>query len=190
MADKEQIIIDGVNVKRCEFAEESATTPKCRINDYIHCDGYTCYYKQLQRKTAECEELQKLCQNQAKTINDLTGCVGLWEEFSEEESELAKNSSIADLVVLLRQKTAECEALKEKYKWYDHYKDSALANKDLCNKKIDEIGRCREALEEIKGIACNEMCDMLGHFCAGCDDKPSCKTLKILDIISKVKGDK
>lgn len=89
----------------------------------------------------------------------------------------------------LARKTQECEALKEKYKWYDHYKDSALANKDLCNKKIDEIGRCREALEEIKGIACNEMCDMLGHFCAGCDDKPSCKTLKILDIISKVKGE-
>lgn len=173
-------------------------------------DNPNCCYKQLQRtqaqydkvveqnkslqnelkyKALECEELRKLCQNQAKTINDLTGCISLWEEFSNEESRLAKSSSIADLVVLLRQKTAECEALKEQYKWYDHYKDSALANKDLCNKKIDEIGRCRKALEEIKGIACNEMCDMLGLFCAGCDDKPSCKTLKILDIISKVKGE-
>lgn len=84
------------------------------------CSVVTALLKQLQPKTAECEELQKLCQNQEKTINDLTGCVGLWEEFSEKESELAKNSSIADLVVLLREarsslesKTTECEELKK-----------------------------------------------------------------------------
>lgn len=58
MGNKE-VIIDGVNVAGCEFAEESATTPKCRINNYIHCDGYNCHYKQLQRLQAENEELEE-----------------------------------------------------------------------------------------------------------------------------------
>ena len=35
----EPTIIDGVDVSGCEFAEESATTPKCQINGYIHCEG-------------------------------------------------------------------------------------------------------------------------------------------------------
>lgn len=176
MTNKEQTIIDGIilnDVKNLLFTGQRSSITTSTFEKIIDL---------LEEKAQECEQKDK-------TIADLVGCVSLWEEFSNEESRLAKSSSIADLVVLLRQKTAECEELKEKYKWYDHYKDSALANKDLCNKKIDEIGRCRKALEEIKGIACNEMCDMLGHFCAGCDDKPSCKTLKILDIISKVKGE-
>lgn len=42
----------------CEFAEESATTPKCQINGYIHCDGCNCYYKQLQRKATENRKLE------------------------------------------------------------------------------------------------------------------------------------
>lgn len=52
----------------------------------------------------------------------------------------------------LQRLQAENKELKEKYKWFDHYKDSALFNKDLCNKKSDEIDRYKQALEEIKGI--------------------------------------
>ena len=132
MTTNKQIIIDGVDVSGCgcfsNNPEDVKTGQTCwYYTEYVHDNEWgtrcpehpNCEYKQLQRKTAECEELQKLCQNQAKTINDLTGCVGLWEEFSEEESGLAKNSSIADLVVLLREarsslesKTSECEELK------------------------------------------------------------------------------
>ncbi len=50
----------------------------------------------------------------------------------------------------LVRKTQECEELKEKYKWYDHYKDSALLNKKLCDKASDERARYRKALEEIE----------------------------------------
>ncbi len=49
MTDKEQIIIDGVDVSRCTYVVCKAT-----------CKNTDCYYKQLQRKTAECEELKEL----------------------------------------------------------------------------------------------------------------------------------
>ena len=54
MTDKERIIIDGVDVSGCGFVEKTVTTPKCTMNDYIHCDGHNCYFKQLARKTQEC----------------------------------------------------------------------------------------------------------------------------------------
>ena len=172
MADKEQIIIDGVNVSGCDFI--------CVEDDYCSYSGITRAYK----GECGCSD-EEMCKDNPKCFYK-KALKQLQRNQAQYNAVVEQNKSLQQD---LKRKTAECEALKEKYKWYDHYKDSALANKDLCNKKIDEIGRCREALEEIKGIACNEMCDMLGHFCAGCDDKPSCKTLKILDIISKVKGE-
>lgn len=121
MTTNEQIIIDGVDVSGCEYYFNKGCLRSGLKSHGVFClNNPNCHYKELQRKTAECEELRDLCQNQEKTINDLTGCVSLWEEFSEEESELAKNSSIADLVVLLREarsslesKTTECEELKK-----------------------------------------------------------------------------
>ena len=67
MPDKEQIIIDGVDVSECEF-----------YNPYycgMYIDGYgdsegvcrdyeDCYYKQLARKTQECEELKERLKTQ------------------------------------------------------------------------------------------------------------------------------
>lgn len=97
----------------CYYKQLQRKTAECenskkRISDLEdrimhHAETVENYCSRLADKQKECEKLQKLCQNRAKTINDLVGCVSLWEEFSEEESELAKNSSIADLVVLLRE---------------------------------------------------------------------------------------
>lgn len=62
MTDKEQIIINGVDVSECGFILESigiicqlknGKTDKCNCSDYPNCD-----YKQLARKTQECEELK------------------------------------------------------------------------------------------------------------------------------------
>lgn len=51
MTDKEQIIIDEIDVGGCEFMIPTVTTPKCESNDNIHCDGREdnvckdgCYY--------------------------------------------------------------------------------------------------------------------------------------------------
>lgn len=61
MTDKE-IIIDGVNVSEC-FHYINNKEYTCRLNHtpfhYRHCEeNPNCYYKQLQRKATECEELK------------------------------------------------------------------------------------------------------------------------------------
>lgn len=68
MTDKEQIIINGVDVSGCEFLTKTVhckaqmsimgtDTNKCRCFP-------NCYYKQLQRRIAECEELKAYAQAQ------------------------------------------------------------------------------------------------------------------------------
>lgn len=68
MTDKEQIIIDGVNITGCTWCDfEPNTEPYCRINDGedLGCeDNPNCYFKQLARKTQECEELKAYAQAQ------------------------------------------------------------------------------------------------------------------------------
>lgn len=58
MTDKEQIIIDGCNVSGCENYR-----PKDRFTCYPYiCNCHQksdCHYKQLSRKTAECEKYNK-----------------------------------------------------------------------------------------------------------------------------------
>ncbi len=62
-----QIIIDGVDVSGCEFSLDcisiicelkNGRTDKCNCSDYPHC-----YFKQLARKTQECEELKEECED-------------------------------------------------------------------------------------------------------------------------------
>nr|DAJ74759.1 MAG TPA: hypothetical protein [Caudoviricetes sp.] len=60
MTDKEQIIIDGVDVSGCEdFNPTYDVTHNCSSNsERLHsCEGYYCYYKQLQREKQKNEEL-------------------------------------------------------------------------------------------------------------------------------------
>lgn len=64
MTDKKQVIIDGVDVSGCVFYQIKANKlhPKaqyCGSMRNIFCeDEPNCYFKQLARKTAECEELK------------------------------------------------------------------------------------------------------------------------------------
>ena len=53
MTDKKQIIIDGVDVSGCEYLKYDKIG--CYADD-CYCLGNDCYYKQLARKTQECEE--------------------------------------------------------------------------------------------------------------------------------------
>ena len=63
--DKEQIMINGVDVGGCRFYQIKANKlyPKaqyCGSMRNIFCeDNPNCYFKQLARKTQECEELKK-----------------------------------------------------------------------------------------------------------------------------------
>ena len=73
MNSKEQIIIDGVDVsgcksldgwKHCNCCNDLIKTiypkaTKCHVEEDLRCETYpNCYYKQLARKTQECEELK------------------------------------------------------------------------------------------------------------------------------------
>jgi len=57
------IIIDGIDVSECEFYDEEFCTLSNDRNERLpfceKCTGYyDCIYKQLQRKTIECERLK------------------------------------------------------------------------------------------------------------------------------------
>ena len=54
----------------------------------------------------------------------------------------------------LKLKEQECEELKEKYKWYDHYKEQALYNKNLCNEKSKQLDQLKAENEELKKQVC------------------------------------
>lgn len=68
MTDKEQIIVDGVDVSGCkEYIW--ALSHVCNLvngrTDKFECNYYpNCYFKQLKRKTQECEELKEYARRQ------------------------------------------------------------------------------------------------------------------------------
>ena len=60
MTDKEQIIIDGVDVSKCRYFRPGSALTCSRMYGGACDNKYSnelCYFKQLARKTAECEEL-------------------------------------------------------------------------------------------------------------------------------------
>ena len=78
--NKEQLMIDGVNVDGCKylntFSDCDGYHYYCDLADYIkneYCEYYKdCYFKQLARKTQECEELKeqlKIKDNENSNLN-------------------------------------------------------------------------------------------------------------------------
>jgi|GEM_PF-2041525 hypothetical protein len=58
MTDKKEIIIDGVDVSGCEYYDQGICNIPDVIETYDSCiDKGACYFKQLQRKEKECEEV-------------------------------------------------------------------------------------------------------------------------------------
>ena len=68
---KEQIMIDGVDVNRCiDFNKRDKVS--CYHILYDKCnENPNCYFKQLARKTQECEELKKEIINKNEKIKEL-----------------------------------------------------------------------------------------------------------------------
>ena len=99
MTDKEQIMID---VNKCKYRDSYTNFCLAEKDDigetYTICTGTDCYFKQLARKTQECEELKneygKLEQDNdflAEKNSRLKGCLAEIKEIAEE------NIRIADL---------------------------------------------------------------------------------------------
>ena len=100
MTDREQIIIDGVDVSRCRYflkdtEEQDYETDEfvkgcCEAKDsYIgyEFDGYglcrgdkDCYFKQLARKTQECEELKSSNKILADLYTNVDACLQIRTE--------------------------------------------------------------------------------------------------------------
>ena len=57
--ENKEIIIDGVDVSGCEYYDEERPTLTCTCEEYPCSECPNCHYKQLARKTAECEELKE-----------------------------------------------------------------------------------------------------------------------------------
>ena len=172
MTDKEQIIIDSVDVSECEFHQIEANElyPKahyCGSMKNTFCENDpNCYFKQLARKT-------QIVEQQQKTLDEIIGCVSLWEQFSEEESKLAKDSSIADLIMLIRKKTQECEELKAELE----LNTQNAVTLDIA-KRLYNYRKALEEIEKIVKINCEEIC---GRKFEDCNDT-SC--FSVIDILT------
>ena len=86
MTDKEEIIIDGMDVSGCEYVCNTAFGNigcKLPFSEEIHCCNIpNCYFKQLARKTQECEELLKENQQLRNSLSD-----SLMFKFTGQENE-------------------------------------------------------------------------------------------------------
>lgn len=178
MTEKEQIIINGIDVSECpDFYISSANTRCCNCESdntqFLPCkDNPNCYFKQLARKTQECEEYKKL----AADFKDVNKQLGYKYLTIKKECEELK------------------EYIQEREVWGDHCEFCKHNDKENCHQNIildnlKTINSYRKALEEIEGLVKN--------FCKDCDDSENCDCEKegcyyslipnLKDIINKVK---
>ena len=179
MTDKEQIMINGVDVRECEYLtyqleEDGQYYWFCKISPTggpDECEyNPECFYKrvlkQLVRKTQECEELKRklsnqeqLYQNEIEIYNQ--SCLQLRQENDDLYLErLALNTANSGINALLEVKEQECD-------------------------------RYRKALEEIEKVINNILNSCLGRNTVSCRPAHNvCGDLiNILDIINKAKGE-
>lgn len=121
MTDKEQIIIDGVDVSKCKYFEDGECGCEYylrygyEITMYDRCEEYpNCDFKQLARKTQECENLK------------------------EDYKELEQRHNEA---------FQEFERLKQEY---EEMKKASLTLAEGLNFRQNKLARYRKALEEVE----------------------------------------
>ncbi len=111
MTDKEQIIIDGVNVSRCKFFNDITESYYCFG---IPCkDRPNCYFKQLQRSVVRIKDLEERIMGHSKTV----------EEYCDR----------------LARKTQECENLKEDYKELEQRHNGAFQDFKRLKQEHEEL---------------------------------------------------
>lgn len=126
MVDKQQIIINGVDVSKCE---------NFRPKDRFTCHPYicnchqkpNCYFKQLARKTQECEELKRKLSNQEQLYqNEIEiynkSCLQLRQENDDLYLErLALNTANSGINALLEVKEQENDRYRNALKEIEEY---------------------------------------------------------------------
>ena len=179
---QKEIIIDGIDISECEFANACDKKMKCTIlQDDVcetnpYCERYDCYYKQLQRLKQKNESINK----------DLL-------------TERQENATLAYNLHLKEQENAELKIVKEQLKKWN---DENLKRQDNMQLWIDlaeeQRKNYRSALEEIKEIATNyfEECGIPENYFKRNNvswkqhqiKALTCKLQQILDKINEVLG--
>lgn len=174
--DKEQIIIDGVNVYGCvQFIQEEEDC--CNLGG--SCKGWpNCYYKQLARTTQECEQKDKEINELHLIIDRLLEASGYDKNISSAEDFEDVYADIDYKLGLLDELKQECEELKKQLEFVRTHRTVKDAEKDRYRKALEEIG-------EIVKINCEEIC---GRKFEDCNDF-LCPSKNIIDIINKAKGE-
>lgn len=185
MADKEQIMINGVDVSGCKYYLHN-THKNCGVG-LVDCEGKDCIFKQLARKTQECDELKEE-----------------YEALKLENQELYTIlAHLKEVRKLKDEYVQKCEKLKsqvdEDYNYYTTELKTlrdTISNKEKRNAALFlTCGHYRTAMEEIEEYlklptnVCLTDCPeySIGQVCSqNCFDN----RLKILlDIINKAKGE-
>lgn len=196
MTNKEQVIIDGVDISRCVYRDSEN---RCCCDSSKKNEGEerltgrggcaynpNCYFKQLARKTQELELLKRTNKIHVDTLEQLSN---KYNDLKDDYRELQQrhNGAFQDFEKLKQ----ECEELKNKIKKLR--KNIAL--------EIGTSDRYRKALEEIERVVIPlanknlvENCWSLLDICKNCKSKKECgnqspytKFKHILDIISEAK---
>ena len=147
MTDK-QMIVDGVDVSRCEFYQIEANElyPKANYcgsmrNTFCEIEP-NCYYKQLKRKEQEYEELRKYHNKCCEEFeNEKQKLIDKYNQFSKDFF-IGKYCK-KEYCDLLKAKEQECEELQNKF--------LGLNGKAYSNSL--ELDQLKQTITEIKDIA-------------------------------------
>lgn len=192
MTDKELIIIDGVDVSGCKHHRKCILPDNigCEIDDFLCCDKPNCDYKQLVRKTQECEQIKE--KYEALKLENKEG-YEIVAELKHECEELKKANLHIDTnrqckgkkLKRIEELISACEA-----GYTDEFIQKIYGIIQEPEPTINDYsitGRYRKALEEIESVTkinCEEIC---GRKLEDCNDF-LCTSMNILNIINKAKG--
>ncbi|MCM1003602.1 MAG: hypothetical protein NC408_04600 [Candidatus Gastranaerophilales bacterium] len=170
MTDK--IIIDGVDVSGCEYL---LPTGYCKVQlNFQKCDDKkpygnqlecqmcnNCYYKQLARKTEECEKQRTIIdyyiKKQTQLLDELQ-CKGERQFLIEQES-ISKFTYICELEEKLedeRQKVRELEAFKAELSKPITFLDPEPEIINLTEKYKQALGEIKENVTKMKTLSEND----------------------------------
>lgn len=174
MIDK-QIMIDGVNVAGCVRLQDDEIS--CDLGG--ECKGWeNCYFKQLARKTQECEKLSILAQEESARnayieyeLNDKLKQKTQELYFARNEIH-SKTEYIQEQRDIIDQLKQECEELKEKNK--------------VLQKLVSELEYSVQTGIELNARYCKALKEIETELSLGFT---TTSFYKILNIISKAKGD-
>jgi hypothetical protein len=151
MTDKEQIIINGVDVSKCDkLIVNQLYGYACNCEEDTHIissckNRHNCYYKQLARKTQECEELHtelkfkvEYIQEQREVIKDLEKKLKISIQALEELEMTENNFNFTNQDEYF--KGLDTELAKKSIRL-------TIENRKLENKLSDIAGICEQILD-------------------------------------------